>query len=138
MTTENSLQIKPSYSAHRRGIVAADTTDLTALLAALPNNAINAHGFDSIHGFVEMEGTATPTVTLQVLELVDYDFPAGTPLQRLIQRVTNIGPLGDGDNFDVPTPGGGRFLLRAHAIAGTNPIAHIFIVGGRRSNEGSI
>lgn len=130
---DNSTYFKPKYSAHRRQLSAADTTNLVALLAAHERSPFNANGYNSIQGHVRC---AAGDITLQVLEYVEFEETDGTSVSRFVVRGTNIGPLTDGQGFEFDTPGGGRYFLRAHAVT-TGP-ADIFIAGGLRASEGSI
>lgn len=130
---DNTLNHKPAYTAHRRGLIAADAADLAVLLGTNERSAIHVGGYDTLHGFIE---AAAGNVTLMLLELVEYETDAGVSQSLFVQRGANIGPLIDGDTFEVATPGGGRWFLRAEAVT-TGP-ASVYVAGGTRANEGSI
>ncbi len=130
---DNQLYFKPNYSAHRRALTVADPTDLAALLTSHERGAFNAKGHNSIQGHVRC---GAGDITLQVLELVKFQETDNTEVSRFIVRGSNIGPLSDGQGFEIDTPGGGQYFLRAHAVT-TGPV-DIFIAGGLRANEGSI
>jgi len=124
----NSIYKKPKYSAHRLKLVASDSAVLATLLAANLRSQFNAYGFDSIHGFVLLEGT-TPAVTLIPHELVEYVDNNGTAQQILVQRGDSIGPLSSGDSFSFDTPGGGRWFIRT-TKSGTLTNGEIYVAGG--------
>lgn len=139
MSSDNSVLRKPQYTAHRRNVDAADNANLATFLTERANNVINADGFDTLHGFVEFSaGAGPPDVTLQILELAKYTNSAGAETQRLLARVSSIGPLVDGEVFEVPLPGGGQWLLHVTTLNGAGAILDIYIAAGKRSNEGSI
>lgn len=137
---DNSLNHKPDYTAHRRGVTAADSADLAALETSNGRGAINAKGYSSIHGFVEFNGGTTPTVTLQPLERVAYVDAAGAEQKKLVARGSNIGPLSAaaGVAFSLDTPGGGAWLFRIEAVTGAPTGVEVYLAGGTRASEGSI
>jgi hypothetical protein len=114
-------------------LTAADPVSLVTFLASHERNAIDVSGFDTLHGFVE---NGAGTITLQILELISYEDAAGADQRVLVQRGSNVGPLSDGDSFELDTPGGGRWLLRADAVV-TGPCS-VYLAGGAKANEGSI
>lgn len=137
---DNSVYEKPNYSAHRRSVISQDSADLAVLVATKARAVLNLadHGYDSLEGFVKMEGTATPTVTIQPLELVKYLDKDGTEHSEFLAKGSAIGPLADGAQFSVETPGGGLWFLRVTALAGTDPKATLYVAGGLRSRESSL
>lgn len=130
---------KPDYVVHRREKAATDSAVLATLLAAQGGRGLNLYGFTSIQGFVEFVAGTAPTVTIQPCELVKWkDYPAGVEQQKLVNRGAAIGPLSADEAFEVPTPGGGLWVLRIHAITGAPTSLSIYCAPGNRAPEGSI
>jgi hypothetical protein len=128
---DNSIYPQPNFRAHRRGVAAADTTNL-ATLAAEPGGtrrAANAKGWDTLVGYVEAPAGG---VTLQPLAVVKAE--DGT--QKYVALGAQLGPFADGDDFVVENVHGGRVFMRVHAMAAGT--LSIFLTGGVRANEGSV
>jgi hypothetical protein len=136
----SQLKNKPFYIKHREvdgTPVAAETTDLAALLVANPRSTADTAGFKTIKGFVRLTGGASPTITLQPLELVKLS--DGTSF--LAVTGANTAALASGDAFDITTNSAFLFL-RIHAVANNPTKAEIFIAGAeslpRDPGEGRI
>ena len=138
----NTVSRKQDYALHNKQTgspVVAETTNLTTLNASSGRGAFNARGFNSVHGFVLLTGGTAPTVTLQVLERVSYIDPfTGAASTRLVERGSSIGPLLDGETFEVETAGGGLYYLRVDAVANSPTGVAVMVSGGLRANEGRI
>lgn len=138
MNAINVIQQKPHYSLHRLNVNTADTSDLSQLLDDRESNTVAARGFDSLHGMVELEGTAS-TVTLQPIELIRWKDKDGIEQKRFVVRGSNIGPLNSGALFEYSCEGGGRFFFRIEALGGTDPVlTNLLLAGGKRSNQGGL
>lgn len=135
---------KPDFRRHRLitgAPVAVDATDLVDLRSpdAIPpgggaavatprRDIVDSAGWLTANGVVKLTGGTTPTVTLQVLEDVD-DGDGDVP--EFYQNGTDIGPLSDGDMFEV-TPVGGRFFIRLSAQSGDPTAVEILLAGSER------
>ena len=140
MASENTLNRKPVYTRHRKETdgtaISADGTNLVTLLTARVRNALNAEGYESVSGFVLLTGGTN--ITLQPLEVVYYD-EDGVAKQKFIPHTGgDIGPLTDGNSFNLSTPGGGMWFFRITAVTGSITSGQVYVSAGSRAEEGSI
>lgn len=131
------MKRKPTYEQHRKwgdGSAApgVDESDLAVLITEASRSSCSAQGFETVEGFVNLDGGTSPSVTLQALEVVEYVDGNGDDAERLVQRGPNIGPLSDGDPFSFSSPGGGRYFLRAHIVTGSPTSGSVHVAGGDR------
>ena len=120
------LRSKPFYNVHRTvegAPVAADSTDLAAVLAANPRSTADCGGYKTVKGFVRLTGGAAPTVTLQPLELLKYE--GG---QHLAVTGANTAALSDGQAFDF-TVNQALLFARLHAVTGNPTKVEVFLAG---------
>jgi hypothetical protein len=120
------LKSKPFYIIHRDisgAPVAADATDLVALLASNPRSTVDCAGYKTVKGFVKLTGGASPTIVLQPLELLKYD-----SRQHLAVAGANTAALSSGDAFDA-TVNGAFLFLRINTVANNPTQVEIFIAG---------
>jgi len=139
--SDNSLNYKPNYTAHRRLTAAVeiplDTATLATLIALPGNNraSINCRGWNTIDGVVVFTGGTN--VTLQPIELVRYTDAAGVDQEIYTNKGTTIGPLVSGDSFTL-TVAEGLFFLRLAAKTGNQTALDIYVAGGTRANVGAV
>ena len=116
MQLDNSIYPQPTFSAHRRGVAANDSTNLADLMAGAGVNgadgnplpaalehgarrAADAKGWETVVGYVTL---TLGTVSIQPLLVSKYRDPAtNTTKQRFVALGSAIGPLSDGDEFEI-------------------------------------
>ena len=135
---DNTIEFKPKYTAHRRAIAAVDTLVLATLLTANERNCFQAHGFNTIDGFVLMTAGTAPTTVLELLEAVTYTNSVGAETKMFVRRGGTVGPLNSGDGFSFNVKGGGRYFIRVSSLTGAPTGLEIYIAGSERAQEGSI
>jgi len=120
------LRSKPFYIVHRSvdgAPVAADTTDLVALLSSNPRSTMDCAGYKTVKGFVKLTGGAAPTVVLQPLELLKYN--GG---EHFAVTGANTAVLANGDAFDA-TVNGAFLFLRVNTVTNNPTQVEIFVAG---------
>lgn len=132
--------LKPQYEVHRRWgdgseAPAAESSDLTnaALKTAAIRGKFSARGLKTVHGFVQLSGGSSETISLQAVEIATYKTAGGVEQQVLLARSAPFGPLSDGDAFTIETPGGGLYYLRVHSLAGSPTTGAVHIAKGEAS-----
>ena len=131
---QNTLEPKPRFTLHRiknGSPVTADPTDLTTILI---RGAIHCSYWLTVDGFVKLAGGASPTVTLIPLMVAKYEDAAGAEQEEYVVQGTAIGPLSDGESFQVETYRG-RLYLRIDVVTG-NPTNVQVLLGGAKADNG--
>lgn len=135
---QNMLHSKPHYTIHRSLVgapVVADSANLNTLYQLNSRGVINCRGWETVQGFVVIEGGSTPTVTLQVLESVKCcnAFPGFVDEDNgFIQSIGgSIGPLAPGAFFEIQINQGVLFV-RVAAFAGNPTALRVYLTGGKR------
>jgi len=135
---QNTLHPKPHYTIHRSLVgtpAVADSGNLNTLYQLHSRGAINCKGWETVQGFVVIEGGSTPTVTLAALELVKCcnAFPGFTDEDNgfILSIGGSIGPLSPGAFFEVQI-NQGMLFMRVAAFAGNPTALRVYITGGKR------
>jgi len=147
MQFDNSIYPQPTFSMHRRGVVANDPAISAANLAALmagtgvtgaqPDHGMrrsaNAKGYNSLHGYVSL---TAGTVTIQPLLATQWRDPVTkAKTYKFSVLGSAIAGLADGDSFEIQNVHGGKVFCH---VAGLTGAVDIFLAGGERAPEGSI
>ncbi len=136
-----SLKAKPSYILHRtrEAVDAALATMITSLGLIKDKKVrgdINSWGFKTIEGFVQLVAGTTPTVDLEILEVIQWPDPTDSDIineELVASTQANITGLSDKEKFTITIPEGGRIYLRIAAVTGAPTGIHIFVTGGEPS-----
>lgn len=133
--TANSLQSKPNFTVHRDvtgAPVAADAA--VGSLDPADHKALDCQDWLTLDGYVKLTGGAAPTVTLVPLMLSLYRDAAGDLQEEYVVQGDPIGPLADGESFELQ-PFRGKVFVRISAVAGAPTNAKVLLAGSRADNR---
>lgn len=130
---KNTLYAKPDYTIHRE-VTAVDPVGLSTFLSGALRVPIDCAGYNTVTGFVVLEGGSSPTVSLTPYEVATYRESDGTKQEALISAGSAIGPLNSGGKFEV-TIEGGRLLMRVSTITGGPTAVLVYLAGASRQDD---
>lgn len=130
---KNTLHAKPDYTIHRE-VAVIDPVNLATFLSEFSRVPIDCTGYNTVTGFVILEGGSSPTITLSPYEVATYRESGGTQQEVLISSGSSIGPLNSNGVFSV-TINGGRLLMRVGTITGAPTKALVYLAGSTQQER---